>query len=34
MNRWQGETRFDIIAVVKLPDGSFRIDHFEDAFRP
>lgn len=34
MNRWQGETRFDIIAVIKLPDGSFRIDHFEDAFRP
>lgn len=26
------ETRFDIVAVVPLPDGSFRIDHTEDAF--
>ncbi len=29
---WQGETRFDIIAVVASPDGTYRIDHFEDAF--
>lgn len=34
MQRWQGETRFDIIAVVKNGDGSFQIEHFEDAFRP
>jgi putative endonuclease len=31
---WQGETRFDVIAVVRQEDGSFRIDHFEDAFQP
>ncbi|MDD3194582.1 MAG: YraN family protein [Paludibacter sp.] len=32
--RWKGETRFDVIAIVTRPDGSFRIDHFEDAFQP
>jgi putative endonuclease len=32
--RWQGETRFDIIAVVGPVGGNFRVDHFEDAFRP
>ncbi len=32
--RWQGETRFDIIAIVKKADGSFELEHFEDAFRP
>lgn len=31
---WQGETRFDIIAVVGPVDGNFRVEHFEDAFRP
>ena len=30
---WKGETRFDVIAVVRHEDGSFRIDHFEDAFQ-
>ncbi|MCE1154725.1 MAG: YraN family protein [Bacteroidales bacterium] len=32
--RWQGETRFDIIAVVGPVDGNYQVDHFEDAFRP
>ena len=30
---WQGETRFDVMAV--LPNGqTFRIEHIEDAFLP
>lgn len=33
INGWQGETRFDVIAV--LPHGSdFKIEHIEDAFLP
>lgn len=33
-HHWKGETRFDIMAIVKNADGSFQIEHFEDAFRP
>jgi putative endonuclease len=32
MCRWTGETRFDVIAIVALSEGNYRIDHFEDAF--
>lgn len=28
------ETRFDIISVIPQRDGSFRIEHVEDAFLP
>ena len=27
-------TRFDIISVLKLPDGNYKIEHIEDAFMP
>ena len=29
---WQGETRFDVIAIIAQPNGEFLINHFEDAF--
>ena len=28
------EVQFDIIAVVFQPDGTYRLDHIPDAFRP
>lgn len=28
------ETRFDIVSVIPERDGSFRIEHVEDAFLP
>jgi putative endonuclease len=28
---WQGDIRFDIIALLRTADG-FRLEHFEDAF--
>lgn len=28
------ETRFDIVSVIPQRDGSFRIEHIEDAFLP
>ena len=28
------ETRFDIVSVIPERDGSFRIEHIEDAFLP
>lgn len=28
------EVRFDVIALVKKPDGTYDIDHIEDAFFP
>lgn len=28
---WQGDIRFDILALTQVADG-FRIEHFEDAF--
>ena len=27
-------TRFDIISVLKTPDGNYEIEHIEDAFMP
>ncbi len=30
---WDGETRFDVVSVIKEKNG-FRIDHLEDAFLP
>lgn len=29
---WQGNIRFDIVAVTLRPGGSLHIEHFEDAF--
>ena len=26
------DTRFDIIGILKKPDGNYKIEHFEDAF--
>ena len=28
------EVRFDVIALVKKPDGTYDVDHIEDAFFP
>jgi putative endonuclease len=27
-------TRFDIISILKIPDGNYEIKHIEDAFMP
>ncbi len=29
---WHADVRFDIISILKLPDGSHQIRHIEDAF--
>lgn len=29
---WPNDVRFDIISILKLPDGSHQIHHIEDAF--
>ena len=31
---YNGESRFDIITVLDQPDGSFEINHIDDAFYP
>jgi len=33
-HNWQGETRFDIITVMPQRDGTYKIEHIEDAFLP
>lgn len=32
-HHWRGETRFDVISVIRDGEG-FKIDHIEDAFLP
>lgn len=29
---WKFDIRFDIISILKLPEDSYQIHHFEDAF--
>lgn len=31
---WQGECRFDVLAIFMLPGRQPEIEHFEDAFYP
>ncbi|HEY6162993.1 MAG TPA: YraN family protein [Bacteroidia bacterium] len=31
---YNGESRFDIISVLDEPDGTYKINHIEDAFYP
>ena len=31
---YNGETRFDIITVLDEPDGTFAVNHIEEAFYP
>jgi len=32
MHKSQLETRFDIISILKMPDGKFNVEHIKDAF--
>jgi putative endonuclease len=34
MKDFDGEARFDIVTVLDEPDGTFAINHIEDAFYP